>query len=34
MSLALGVIHSAMREVRRHLPAGEEGTDLVATPAD
>ncbi|BDP42114.1 cell division protein FtsW [Deinococcus aetherius] len=34
MSLALGVIHSAMREVRRHLPAGEEGADLVATPAD
>ena len=34
MSLALGVIHSAMREVRRQLPAGEESPDVVAVPAD
>lgn len=34
MSLALGVIHSAMREVRRHLPALEVAPDLVQVPAD
>lgn len=34
MSLALGVIHSAMREVRRQLPAGEESSDMVAVAAD
>ncbi|MCP2013014.1 cell division protein FtsW [Deinococcus sp. HSC-46F16] len=34
MSLALGVIHSAMREVRRQLPAGEDSPDVVAVPAD
>ncbi|SMB94781.1 FtsW/RodA/SpoVE family cell cycle protein [Deinococcus hopiensis] len=34
MSLALGVIHSAMREVRRHLPAAHQTSDLVPLPAD
>ncbi|WP_034387130.1 FtsW/RodA/SpoVE family cell cycle protein [Deinococcus sp. YIM 77859] len=34
MSIALGVIHSAMREVRRHLPQSEVPPDLAAVPAD
>ncbi|GMA14554.1 FtsW/RodA/SpoVE family cell cycle protein [Deinococcus metallilatus] len=34
MSLALGVIHSAMREVRRHLPQSEVSPDIVPVPAD
>lgn len=34
MSIALGVIHAAMREVRRHLPAEDAGTDVLAVPAD
>lgn len=34
MSLALGVIHSALREVRRNLPDEVNETDVVALPAD
>lgn len=34
MSIALGIIHAAMREVRRHLPAEDAGTDVLAVPAD
>jgi cell division protein FtsW len=34
MSVALGVIHSAMREVRAQLPAGEAASDLMPMPAD
>lgn len=34
MSIALGVIHSAMREVRRHLPQSEVPPDLAAAAAD
>lgn len=34
MSIALGVIHAAMREVRRHLPAQEDAPDVLAVPAD
>ncbi|MFB9994358.1 FtsW/RodA/SpoVE family cell cycle protein [Deinococcus oregonensis] len=34
MSIALGVIHAAMREVRRHLPAEEDAPDVLAVPAD
>ena len=34
MSLALGVIHSAMREVRRHLPVQTPAPDMVPLPAD
>jgi len=34
MSIALGVIHAAMREVRRHLPAEDAATDVLAVPAD
>ncbi|MEW6422437.1 MAG: FtsW/RodA/SpoVE family cell cycle protein [Deinococcota bacterium] len=34
MSLALGVIHSAMREVRRHLPAAEASPDMMPVAAD
>jgi len=34
MSLALGVIHSAMREVRRHLPTTVQTPDMVPMPAD
>lgn len=34
MSLALGVIHSALREVRRNLPEEQLAADVVAVPAD
>lgn len=34
MSLALGVIHSAQREVRRNLPEEQTEADMIALPAD
>ncbi|GHF56309.1 cell division protein FtsW [Deinococcus metalli] len=34
MSVALGLIHSALREVRRNLPAEVNEADVVALPAD
>ena len=34
MSVALGIIHSAMREVRRQLPAEVKMDDFVGAAAD
>ncbi|THF88937.1 FtsW/RodA/SpoVE family cell cycle protein [Deinococcus sp. KSM4-11] len=34
MSLALGIIHSALREVRRNLPEEVSEADVIALPAD